>query len=42
MCRDNREYNYKELERRDTIKETVDNFIDEIIEIGICKIKCNR
>ena len=37
MCRDNREYNYKELERRDAIKETVDNFIDEIIEIGICK-----
>ena len=37
MCRDNREYNYKELERRDAIKETVDNFIDEIIEIGIGK-----
>ena len=37
MCRDNRGHNYKELERRDTIKETVDDFIGEIIEIGICK-----
>ena len=37
MCRDNRGHNYKELERRDTIKETVDDFIGEIIEIGIGK-----
>ena len=37
MCRDNRGHNYKELERRNTIKETVDSFIDEIIEIGIDK-----
>ena len=37
MCRDNKEYNYKELERRDAIKETVDDFIGEIIEIGIGK-----
>ena len=37
MCRDNREHNYKELERRDAIKETVDDFIGEIIEIGIGK-----
>ena len=37
MCRDNRGHNYKELERRDAIKETVDSFIDEIIEIGIGK-----
>ena len=37
MCRDNRGHNYKELERRDAIKETVDDFIGEIIEIGICK-----
>ena len=37
MCRDNREHNYKELERRDAIKESVDDFIGEIIEIGICK-----
>ena len=27
----------KELERRDTLKETIENFIDEIIEIGISK-----
>ena len=27
----------KELERRDAIKETIDNFIDEIIEIDISK-----
>ena len=27
----------KELERRDAIKETIENFIDEIIEIGISK-----
>ena len=32
MCRDNRGHNYKELERRDAIKETVDDFIGEIIE----------
>ena len=37
MCRDNRGHNYKELERRDAIKETVDDFIGEIIEIGIGK-----
>ena len=37
MCRDNRGHNYKELERRDAIKETVDDFIGEIIEIGISK-----
>ena len=37
MCRDNRGHNYKELERRDAIKETVDDFIGVIIEIGICK-----
>ena len=37
MCRDNRGHNYKELERRDAIKETVDSFIGEIIEIGIGK-----
>ena len=37
MCRDNRGHNYKELERRDAIKETVDSFIDEITEIGIGK-----
>ena len=37
MCRDNRGHNYKELERRDAIKETVDDFIGEIIEIGIDK-----
>lgn len=27
MCRDNREHNYKELERRNAIKETVDDFM---------------
>ena len=37
MCRDNGGHNYKELERRDAIKETVDDFIGEIIEIGISK-----
>ena len=37
MCRDNRGHNYKELERRDAIKETVDDFIGEITEIGIGK-----
>ena len=37
MCRDNRGHNYKELERRDAIKEAVDDFIGEIIEIGIVK-----
>ena len=37
MCRDNRGHNYKELERRDAVKETVDDFISEIIEIGIGK-----
>ena len=37
MCRDNRGHNYKELERRDAIKETVDDFIGEIIGIGIGK-----
>jgi hypothetical protein len=37
MCRDNRGHNYKELERRDAIKETVDDFIGEIIEIGLFK-----
>ena len=37
MCRDNREHNYKELERRDAIKETVDDFIGNLIEIGIGK-----
>ena len=37
MCRDNRGHNYKELERRNVIKETVDDFIGEIIEIGISK-----
>ena len=37
MCRDNRGHNYKELERRDAIKETVDDFIGKITEIGIDK-----
>ena len=37
MCRDNRGHNYNELERRDAIKETIDDFIGEIIEIGIGK-----
>ena len=36
MCRDNRGHN-KELERRDAIKETIDDFIGEITEIGIDK-----
>ena len=37
MCRDNRGHNYKELERRDAIKETIDDFIGVITEIEIGK-----